>query len=410
MAATTTWQSTPWLRWAPQGERGGPPPQLWPPLRAAHGHTNDKGHYHGGLRGACPRCGGETVEHQEQEQAPTGDGGDAGSVAGAAGAAPVERLDAARERRAARQPIGSAPGSAAGSAVVSGGGFAAGPREIMKYGFVEETSLDKFAADEAWWFEQKLDGTRALAVIRTGQPVLFTQGANQPLAHAAAVLHLRKIGAALQRILGDTPGEIVLDGEIMFDTGEYHLFDCLYARFGGAEIISPADPHERRRTLLDAPDLADILRGTPVKVVRQARTERAKRELHAAVKASGGEGLVMKRRTGVYAPGKRVSTVLKMKFVKTADVVVTAVDRPDARHGNFTLGVVGRLGTVVKIGRCSAIGKPASVKVGDVIEVAYLYRAPTGGLVQPRMVRLRPDRTVESCDESQFADYSKGVV
>jgi hypothetical protein len=397
-----------WLTWRAPEERDRAP-QLHPALGAAHGHTNGRT-FHGGLKATCPRCQGEATNDQAGQEE-SGDGGDAGAASGAAGAAEISSLDAARERRAQGQPEQSAQARDQRQPVgVSGGGFAAGPREVMKYGFVEETALDKFATDDAWWFEQKLDGTRALAVIRTGQPTLFTQGGGTPIAHAAAAQHFKKLGPALERILGTTPGEIVLDGEIMFDTGEFHLFDCLYARFGGAEIISPADSHERRRLLLDAPDLAALLQGTPVRVVRQARTERAKRELFAQVKASGGEGIVMKRRTGVYSPGRRVNTVLKMKFVKTADVIVTEVNRPDARHGNFTLAVVNRVGGTSVIGRCSAIGKDPSVKVGDVIEVAYLYRAATGGLVQPRMVRIRPDRTPESCGEDQFSPYSKGVV
>ena len=64
---------------------------------------------------------------------------------------------------------------------------------------------------------------------------------------------------------------------------------------------------------------------------------------------------------------------------------------------------------ILPVGRCSVIGKP-HVEPGDVIEVAYLYRAATGGLIQPRMTRIRHDKSPRECGIDQFVSYSREIV
>jgi hypothetical protein len=92
-------------------------------------------------------------------------------------------------------------------------------------------------------------------------------------------------------------------------------------------------------------------------------------------------------------------------------VIVTSFNRPDARHGSATLGVLDpRLGPteLIPVGACSLIGKP-QVSVGDVIEVAYLNWTGSA-LYQPRMTRVRTDKLPEDCTMAQFRPYSRRVV
>jgi hypothetical protein len=99
---------------------------------------------------------------------------------------------------------------------------------------------------------------------------------------------------------------------------------------------------------------------------------------------------------------------LKAKFVVTADVIVLAVG--DDGKESCTLGMVDG-NTVVEIGRCSLIGKPY-VKPGDIIEVAYLYanncKAPR--LYQPRLYRVRDDKTPPECTIDQLKFTNKSVM
>lgn len=281
----------------------------------------------------------------------------------------------------------------------------------MKFTEVEGDPA-RYITDDSWVMEQKMDGTRGLAVVRHDRPVWWPgRGGRGALAHTAATQHIPAINPVLKRIVGDTPGEAVFDGEIIVGTGEYHLFDVPYVRFG-AEVIQPTDPFSRRRRVLEALDLLDLIAGTPVKVVRQARTTREKGDLIKDVETAGGEGVMLKRVDSLYLPGIRTKSQLKFKFVKTADVVVLSVNRPDAKHGSCTFGVFSEVvkdgGTLVVVGGCSLIGKP-EVKVGDVIEVNYLYWTGSS-LYQPRMTRVRDDKPAVDCLLSQFPAYSRRAV
>lgn len=299
-------------------------------------------------------------------------------------------------------------------------------RQGMKFTEVSEANAKGLIEDDSVVFEQKMDGTRVLAVITPGN-VKFLQSGGQVLTHSAAVQHLGPLRETLGKLLGDTPGELVLDGELLIRTGELYLFDAPYARFGGLRVIGPDDTFAVRRRVLETPEIRVNMLDSPVKVVQQAWSWREKRALMEDLRDAGAEGLIAKDLGGTYEPGKRVKHTQKIKFVKSADVIVMAVDRPDPKHGSITFGVVGSGPTAVDfnemlglpfrsrisvqyLGKCSAIGKP-EVKVGDVIEVAYLYREPgSGGLVQPRMMQVRHDKPPAQCTLDQFPTYSRDVV
>jgi ATP-dependent DNA ligase len=282
--------------------------------------------------------------------------------------------------------------------------------EPMKYSDGGMSMVDKLVKDDRWVFEQKMDGTRGLAVVTHDRPVWWPgRGGRGALAHSAATQHFPKINPVLQRIVGGTPGLLVIDGEIMVGSGEYHIWDIPYMRFGGVEVIRNEDTWERRHAALDAPDLIEMLADTPVKIVRTTRGWRDKAALLDAVAAEGGEGIMAKHTSGHYEPGKRVDHSVKVKFVKTAEVVVLTVKRPDPQHGSASLGVMAGDGkTIVAVGACSLIGKP-EVKPGDVIEVNYLYWTGSS-IYQPRMVKLRPDKVAADTDLAQFRSYSRRAV
>lgn len=281
----------------------------------------------------------------------------------------------------------------------------------MRFTEVEIGSMDALVGDDRWVMEQKLDGTRALAVI-TGAGIRWYGAGGARLAHTAATQHLGKFEVVLGSIIPDLPetagDELVLDGEIMTGTGEYHIFDIPYLRYRGEEVVAPSMPYSVRRAALEAPEMDNWLADGPIYIVRSARTRAAKAALVEAVRAAGGEGLMAKHVDGTYRPGVRTDMACKLKFTKTADVVVTEVNRPDARHGSAKLGVYLSPGVLRSVGGCSLIGKP-EVAVGDVIEVAYLYWTGTN-VYQPRMLRVRTDKSPAECGLDQFPAYSREIV
>lgn len=245
-----------------------------------------------------------------------------------------------------------------------------------------------------WLFEQKMDGTRCIIEIDHNEMAAYQRNGN-PLKHTAALQHLDLIFDGLMNL---APGTVV-DGEIMIQTGEYLVFDLPVH-----PLLSPTAPYVHRRLMLTV----QPFRG-PVDYVRQAVGHGAKADLLREVEEAGAEGLVAKHLHSPYESGVRVKHVLKRKFVQTADVIVTEVNRPDPKHGSFTLAVNDpETGKVVGVGACSAIGKPL-VKVGEVIEVNFLNWTGTR-LYQPRMMKIREDKLPQECLTDQFRPYSRESV
>lgn len=291
-------------------------------------------------------------------------------------------------------------------------------RLAMKFSEIELSSISSYIKSPSHVIEQKMDGTRTLVVIRDGRVDFLGQG-GKPLTHAAAKLHFEKLAGALHHLMpvGD-PGELVLDGEILIGDGTLHLFDLPYFRHAGLEWVRPDMGYRARREYLDGPLKDELRQGGPVYVVPSAQTEYEKATLWERANREGVEGVMIKHVDGTYEPGNRTKNGLKAKFVKTADVVVTSVNRPDAKHGSCTFAIAVPDGSdqdgpfttmrMQGVGGCSLIGKP-HVEVGDVIEVAYLYW--TGdSLYQPRMLRVRTDKAAHECGLDQLPAYSRAAL
>jgi ATP-dependent DNA ligase len=279
-------------------------------------------------------------------------------------------------------------------------------RLAMNYTEIEIGKVDDLIADPEVVFEQKLDGTRVLAVV-THDHVRYLQRGGQTLGHTAATQWLGPITEALQPLrLALEPGdEVVLDGELLTGNGQYHLFDLPYAVIKGQNWSSPLELQHVRRGVLE--DLA-LRFDPPVHLVRQARNSDEKRLLVEEVRGVGGEGFMAKRLNSLYLSGQRTKDQVKVKFTSTVDVVVMEVNRPDPKHGSATVGVYNAESTLVKVGATSLIGKPVVVP-GDVIECTILYW--TGeSLYQPRMMRVRDDKPARDCTFEQFKPYSRMVV
>lgn len=245
--------------------------------------------------------------------------------------------------------------------------------------------MPTYLEDDGWWAEQKIDGHRVLIHVLDGQIMVLGRG-GQASQHGARFTqpHYKDIGRL---------PNCVIDGELVGDT--FWLFDLPHCDSRGITIDSPyRDRREALEWLYDwwgPNDQAYALLST-------AKTDKTKAQLALECFQAGGEGLMLKNVTGPYKPGGRVSTVLKAKFVKTADVIVTAVGTSGKE--NYVLSVY-QDDKLIEIGRCSSIGK-AVVEVGTVIEVKYLNLAANDRLYQPRMVKVRTDKQPHECLWSQF--------
>lgn len=335
----------------------------------------------------------------------------------------------------------------------------------MKMTDLAITSAEKYLVDPDWVLEQKMDGARALIHVENQGDDVFTfqwfASGGGPMKFAAALLHLEALEAELTAMLSvRNVAEAWLDGELMPDDGTLRLFDLPYLRIRSDQsqhvLCDPNKVYAYRRGMRDGL-FADH---TSVRVVpvRTAFSVEEKRDLWEEINTAGVEGGMLKNLGSPYESGVRTKNQLKLKLVKTADVVVTSAERKFDHKGMVTHGSAGiavrihpsedpkpyrsavtgkRISSderdrmfagsktmqaralafepeprsFLPIGAASLIGKDLTIKVGSVVEVNYLFF--TGdAIVQPRIMRKRlpEEKTPEDCWIDQLPVYSKRMV
>jgi len=295
------------------------------------------------------------------------------------------------------------------------------PFQAMTFKTGTRDLLEKAVDDDDVAFEQKLDGTRCMILMdSSGNGPRFIQRNGAPLKHAASVIHVPAIAAALPQMPGGM--RVILDGELMWDTGHYVVFDMPSCTGPLMSAVTPYAKFGRRRDRLEHlwTFLTQDDEEGRLKLVRHARTPEDKNLLAQSIKDINGEGVLVKRLDAPYSVGTRVTHSLKVKFTKTVDVIVISANLERNEGGNLSGSIrfcLLREGTPVWdedvvpawYGSCSAIGR-GNVKPGDVIEVEYLAYMAGGGIREPRMVRVREDKDPVECTVAQFTEHSKAVL
>lgn len=261
----------------------------------------------------------------------------------------------------------------------------------------ELTSLEAFILDENWVAEQKLDGDRFL---------LMSPGADMPGTPITrnGTLYSKKVTQNIKDFRFPE-GEWALDGEYV--GGVFWVFDMpLWP--GVAD-----QPLWARRAALET-FMATV--ANPFRLVPQAKTREEKIRLAETALMCNYEGLLLKKRDSAYVSGGRTPDWLKVKFVSTADVVVTGI-RTDGKDsvdfGVFQDGLPSSdMSPPIPCGRASLIGKEknGAIAVGDVLEVRYLYTGAGGRLFQPTILRKRDDKAPHECTTDQLKWVNKAVL
>jgi ATP-dependent DNA ligase len=174
---------------------------------------------------------------------------------------------------------------------------------------------DRFSGPE-WIFERKFDGIRLLA-FKNGAEVRLLSRNRLPQ-------HLPAIAEAVGRL---PPRDAILDGELTWEGGTYHVFDVLW--LDGRDVTSL--PLEERRALLAALPLERPL--ARVAALDEPKPwERACRE--------GWEGVIAKRRGSTYQH-RRSPHWLKMKCEATQELVVGGFTDPQGARVGLGALLVG---------------------------------------------------------------------
>ena len=211
--------------------------------------------------------------------------------------------------------------------------------------------LPPAAAEEAWAFEMKWDGVRAVVYV-DGDVRVLTRNDREV---AATYPELRGLSGALAGRPVVLDGEIVaLDeagrpsfGQLQARMHVQHpsaallaqvpvsllVFDVLHA--GGESLVSRT--YDQRRGLLEDLGLAGPCWATPPAFEGDGAAAMA------ASRAQGLEGVIAKRRVSTYLPGRRSRDWIKVKHVRMQEVVVGGWSPGEGRRagglGSLLLGV-----------------------------------------------------------------------
>src|SRR6266852_2142836 len=299
-----------------------------------------------------------------------------------------------------------------------------------------------------FFVEDKFDGIRAQAHVQDGRVASFSRTLDE-ISTRFPELHAP---------LAELPTDVIIDGEIITARGAEILpFSDLQKRLGRKSVSedllasTPAvfvawdllyatgrvlinDPLETRRAKLE-----ELIGGSAYGTVRLSHAKRfsdaaALDDEFDAARARGNEGLMIKDPASFYKPGRRGREWLKLKrALATLDVVVTSVELGHGKRRNvlsdYTFAVrrsendeellnIGKAYsglTDVEIAEMTewfkahtlqefAHGRVRVVEPRMVLEVTFDRVQPSnrhkGGyaLRFPRIVRLRPDKTVDEID------------
>ena len=242
---------------------------------------------------------------------------------------------------------------------------------------VDENAVEHLLQCDHWCAQEKFDGRRRM-FIKTGMEITATNRKGLAIpTDAKFINHLKKISM-----------DCILDGE---DMGGYvMLFD----------VLDSGVPYQTRYTALHTLFSTGIFE-PEFKVVETAWTTEEKRALYERLKRDNAEGIVFKKVDSLYMPGRPNSggDQLKFKFCATATCYVESVS-PVKR--SVALSVYFDENTRITVGNCTVYPNMEIPKIGELVEVRYLYYFEGGSLFQPVLLGTRDDLDISDCKLSQL--------
>jgi ATP-dependent DNA ligase len=245
---------------------------------------------------------------------------------------------------------------------------------------MEAKSIDSLPDGEGWQYEPKWDGFRCL-IFRDGPDVHLQSKSGKPLG--------RYFPEVVDRVLAMEADRFVLDGELIIPVGGVLSFDALQLRLHPAESrvkkLAAETPAQlmlfdllffRETSYLAAP-LA--MRRTSLEILHSAEEDedillspftedRAVAQGWLEMAGAALDGVVAKRRDGVYQPGERA--MFKIKQLKTADCVVGGFRYGAGSKivGSLLLGLFNEQGKLDHVGFTSSFGDQDKVELTQRLE------------------------------------------
>jgi bifunctional non-homologous end joining protein LigD len=352
------------------------------------------------------------------------------------------------ELKTGRQPP-KAPSPAVKPGEIEGAVKASFPKKITP--MLASLAPSPFS-DEQWVFEPKLDGFRTLAFLNGGNVWLQSRGELDVTAHYKTLAEsLRKQPAS----------QLVFDGEIIaLDAKGKICFQCLQGymksikgfSYDNAEAPAAIIYYVFDILYLDGYDLTRVPLSARQELLRSvlAPTEEVRLVEHfekdgqtvyeAAIK-NGLEGVVAKRKAGIYEAGKRSKDWLKIKAVNSDEFIICGFT-PGTGNRSKTFGALvlgyydkknilqpaGNVGTGFDSGLLLSLSReldkltvknsPFNMKTKDtegvtwvrpelVAEVKFAEWTNDGRLRAPVFLRLREDKPTGDVHPTQIVEAAQ---
>ena len=248
--------------------------------------------------------------------------------------------------------------------------------------FIEESELTKYINDDSYLAQEKHDGNRAL-VKKAGVLVI---GTNRRGLEAGLCEPILQDAGLLDEDL------IIIDGESIGDT--LFAFDLLAC---GRDLRE--DDYVARLSFLENIFKRRVGFSGAIKVVDTMYNAKDKRKLLNRLRKEGKEGIVFKLRSSKHKPGRptKGGDWVKFKFYATATCRVA-----EGRAGKRSVALEMDIGDWVSVGNVTVPANQPIPKVGDFVEVRYLYAYRGGSLFQPTLLGIRTDATKDDCALEQL--------
>ena len=243
---------------------------------------------------------------------------------------------------------------------------------------IEEAEVNRYLEDDRWVMEEKHDGRRLMVRVADGK----VEGANRK---GLMVSLPKEIETALQ----NSP-DCVLDGELI--GAKLYVFDVL--SHAGEDLTGKG--YLQRMAVRNSLVFADR---NAVEGVESFVGQEAKTAAYQRLQAAGKEGVVFKSADATYKVGRPNvgGTQVKYKFYATCSAVVGTVNQQRS---------VALLLDNTSVGNVTIPSNFEVPKVGEVVEIRYLYYNPGGSLYQPVYLGVREDIDVSECMLSQLKPKS----
>lgn len=244
---------------------------------------------------------------------------------------------------------------------------------------ISEEEATIYIENKEWLAQEKLDGKRIIIKVDEGEVYATNR-------RGVSCAIPQKVEEALSKMVN-----AILDGELV--NGKYIIFDGLelyrdnLKNLGVENRFNTITKAVKERILLANPE-------APIGIVECAISSKEKQALYDSLKTK--EGVVFKLKNSPYTAGRPASggSQLKCKFWSSATVQVLNIN--DKR--SVEVGIASSKPGLLSIGNVSVPPNYELPKIGDLVEVKYLYYFPGGSLFQPQYLGIRDDAEVDHLD------------